>query len=340
MQNDTSTELLTTATTAQQEADGTHTEGHAFIIDIINVVLMGMLMVWIGAGNSLVVAAVLTGPRCSMHTFNNYLTVQLAMADLSVALSMPIHMTTTVLPSLLNNIYICVLKYALLILSIGASVCALLAMTYDRLSSVLRPLTYNADITLRRAVTWSFIIWTLPTAASLSTFVCHTKFEDMSVRSTAMLALLTPAYTKYFLFPTMYTFFTLLIVLNMPILRVVYRQSNAVVALRGPRADLDHVLHRQRPIQSATMVTLKASLMVYAAFFMCWLPYALVHSIALYGDRVHQTSTRHLGVYTSLIAIMNSGINPIIYAYNRKDFRRQFRNILRMKNEISVVTSY
>ena len=297
------------------------------------IALLTVLMVWIGGGNCLVVAAIIKGPK-SMHTFNNYLILQLAVADLMVAACMSFHMSLYIVPSLHNNIYLCALKYAVIILSLGGSVCALLGMTYDRLDAILHPLTHRKDITVRRAVLWCFVIWTVPVCEFLCTIFWHTKFEEMAVKSTDMLAVVKPEFTKYILFPLMYISFILLIILNIPILRIVYKQSDntdngGTSVLRSP---LGRVIHKSEQVRTATMVTVRASLMVYAAFFVCWIPYTLINSIQLYGDLLQQPLLTTMSVYSSFIAIMNSGINPLIYAYSRNDFRQQFKQLLAIKN--------
>jgi hypothetical protein len=68
---------------------------------------------------------------------------------------------------------------------------------------------------------------------------------------------------------------------------------------------------------------IKAGLMVFAAFYICWLPLFIILGIQYYGEDYSQ-STYISGQYAAFLCSFNSAINPFIYVYRLPMFRAEF----------------
>jgi len=73
-------------------------------------------------------------------------------------------------------------------------------------------------------------------------------------------------------------------------------------------------------------------ILIMAVFFLCWTPiltYNLLAGFELMGQGNFGTgSTKHLKTTFSLISYLNSCLNPIIYGFMSKSFRKSFRSSL------------
>lgn len=67
--------------------------------------------------------------------------------------------------------------------------------------------------------------------------------------------------------------------------------------------------------------------MVLVSFAICWLPFSIVISL-----RAFNLSSRTLYKSTFFLALSNSGMNPLIYAWKNHDFRRAFKRLLRLQS--------
>ena len=112
---------------------------------IMSVVIQIVMFFVIIFGNSLVIHAVRRAKH--LQTRTNYFIVQLAIADILVAAVLPFHIALFLYHNLLDNIYVCLLRYTSVLATVLLSVLCLLCMTYDRLLALLYPIHYQLKMT-------------------------------------------------------------------------------------------------------------------------------------------------------------------------------------------------
>jgi hypothetical protein len=78
------------------------------------------------------------------------------------------------------------------------------------------------------------------------------------------------------------------------------------------------------------MKLVRAGLMVFAAFYACWLPFFTVLCLQMYGGMVDNAVVKSVYVFSSLLATLNSAINPIIYTHSVPAFKRELKRLLRI----------
>lgn len=71
-------------------------------------------------------------------------------------------------------------------------------------------------------------------------------------------------------------------------------------------------------------------LLILGCFSICWLPYFIVACIQIFSAVEHSTPMLYKFAFT--LAMANSGMNPGIYAWKNKNFRRSFALLLHCKN--------
>ena len=72
----------------------------------------------------------------------------------------------------------------------------------------------------------------------------------------------------------------------------------------------------------------KTGSLILGTFYICWLPFYILLLIQFYGH-LNSTSLSTARSFTTFLALFNSGINPIIYAYRMSPIRKEFARILR-----------
>lgn len=71
-------------------------------------------------------------------------------------------------------------------------------------------------------------------------------------------------------------------------------------------------------------------LLILGCFSFCWLPYFIVACIQIFSLIDHSSPVLYKCAFS--LAMANSGMNPIIYAWKNKNFRLAFGLLLRCKN--------
>lgn len=71
-------------------------------------------------------------------------------------------------------------------------------------------------------------------------------------------------------------------------------------------------------------------LLILGSFSVCWLPYVVLVLYQVTAPHGKPSST----VYRSMlsVALCNSGVNPVIYAWKNQSFRKAFQRLLRLRS--------
>lgn len=71
-------------------------------------------------------------------------------------------------------------------------------------------------------------------------------------------------------------------------------------------------------------------LLILGSFSVCWLPYFIVACAQIFNYSQHGSPTVYKAAFT--LAISNSGINPLIYAWKNTGLRTAFGRLLRFRH--------
>ena len=275
-----------------------------------------LLFLVTSAGNLLVCLAVYKDPKRKLRTPFNFFVVNLACADLVVGLivepiSVAVHLREGVAGGRLGDgVPILHMSY---FISCTASVSSLAALTIDRYIAITSPFYYRTHINVNKMVAASLVIWAI--AASLP-FV----------------------YFKVGLISYSFVFANTAVILTLGILIVSYARL-----LRHIR----HQIHLQVisevggsfKAHESEMRATKAFLLVLVAFLFCYTPSCVLIYIMSFCTTCSCYSIHWFRDLQFLFIVLNSCLNPFIYAWRLSTFRSAFALITRLSPRVSQLSS-
>ena len=303
---------------------------------ILQTAFLILIMVVTFLGNFMVCLTVYLHRR--LRTVTNYFIVSLAVSDLLISvLSLPFRIHQTMHNSAWCLGYeICLTWIIIDLICSCASICNLAAISVDRYIAIVHPFRYHELMTTR--VAWAIIgiVWIYSvTWAALSSFNWTNPGEEhfithlMCRKSDKIFYTVVTAFDFYL---------PLLIVLVMYgfVFRVAMNQARAVASLqpvgnnnrdgRGRRFSINIV----KEVKAA-----KTLAIVIGAFIICWFPFFTFLLISLWNlkllqpPRLSQEAIKGLrGTFLFVLPIINSTLNPIIYAMFNRDFRAAFYRLM------------
>ncbi|KAK7103312.1 beta-2 adrenergic receptor-like [Littorina saxatilis] len=292
---------------------------------IIGVVAVAIIVPFILASNLLVIVSVLRFKRLQLPT--NYFIVSLAAVDIFVALITPFVIVVEVLSSQVNDQLLCLAPNRILMTACGVSVLTLAAIAYDRHTALVSPLKYVSVMTIRKIVTlvtltWVYsavIVWApLPlgwfsavgedTDAAGTPHRCSFKLLHDSAHILFLAAIVGPACV-------------VITVCYFRIYTVARHHARAIAAVEN---SVQQNL-RMRFMMKDTKYS-KTLALVIGVFLALWTPY-LACLMAQVVAEVHVSPW--VWNYLTLLAVLNSGLNPWIYAFKNNEFRAAFRKIFK-----------
>ena len=284
-------------------------------------------------GNALVVAAVYLFHR--LRRVTNFFIVSLAMSDLLVVLiTLPLRIDQSV-----HNFNWCFARTTCAFWVIGdaifssASICNLAVISIDRFMAITRPYSYQSKMTKKVggaliAFVWfyaslwgvlSLINWTDP---ELETIYVYREDREDGLRKC------TKADRVYYIVAMCVAFFLPLVIVIITyscVFRVAYMQAKAMAALDPHKRERSIV----RELKATKMVAI-----VIGAFIVCWLPFFLV-TVLSFCEKCMQplrdspALSRFVTiVFVNVLPVLNSCLNPIIYAVFNTEFRVAFKKML------------
>ncbi|XP_046405980.1 neuropeptide SIFamide receptor-like [Ischnura elegans] len=281
-------------------------------------------------GNCFVIAVVYRSPR--MRTVTNYFIVNLAAADiLVIVFCLPATLMSNIFVPWVLGWWMCKTVPYVQGVSVAASVYSLIAVTLDRFLAIWYPL--KCQITKRRARLMIFIIWVV----ALTTTIPWALFFDLVIIFREMpetrlcLEVWPPSLNGdlYFLLANLvfcYVLPTILISLCYILIWI------RVARRHIPTDSKDAIAERMQ--QKSKVKVIKMLVVVVVIFVLSWLPlYAIFARIKL-GGEVEDWEDKILPVATPLaqwLGASNSCINPVLYAFFNKKYRRGFVAIVKSR---------
>ncbi|GBP69514.1 Histamine H2 receptor [Eumeta japonica] len=273
----------------------------------------GTLMLLIVSGNTLTILAVTLSRRLSSLVSNQFV-LNLAVSDLMVGLTLPYHLVFYLDVDIGRIQWSCLLRFILIILACLASMYNIIAIAVDRYIAIVHPLHYSRYMTklvtrLIMSATWSIAVF-----ISLIPIFWNDWQEGVSCE---MNMVIPKTYTNSILAPM----FSLIWLVMFTLYWRIWRE--AACHARRMRANTCC------PSSANDWKSIQVVLLVLGSFSLCWMPFVVVAcSQTLPIVTLHNPILYRL---TSSLAMSNSGINPLIYAWKNAGFRVAFVRLLRCR---------
>ncbi|KAM4041641.1 adenosine receptor A1-like [Anomaloglossus baeobatrachus] len=268
-------------------------------------------------GNVLVCVAVMQDRR--LWTVTNYFLVSLSVADVCVgAFAIPCAILTFMgIPR--YNLELCLLMLSILIMLTMSSTFSLLAISVDRYIAILNPLRYKSIMTPSNTLILIITAWIVAFLCGLMPLMGWHKPRPKHGYC-IFVHVIDMTYLVY-LFSLVFFYLPVIIML------VIYTQIYVAVRkqLHGTVAGMQQ---GNAGKQSAGMKEFKTatSLFTIIFFFMlCWAPLHVMNGISLLCPECYIPPViLDIGI---ILTHANSALNPIMYVYKLKSFRKTFKKV-------------
>ena len=279
--------------------------------------LEALLAVTIVSGNFIVFLAFGRSGRASKG--QNFYILQLAIADFTLGLLLPFHIVTFVYPVILRNIYVCVLRFSSALFFMSASILSLLALTVDRYQAIHQPLTYKQDLSFARRAAASSGIWIFSLLIGcIPSFIWNQGWSNTKIGDCDTVQILSDWYVKYVMTTAFFCASSLILAMYVRITRTALHHVRAIDMQIQGGGDVKSQLKAAKTVA-----------VILGLFYICWLPFVLTTYIQV---SLRQHDNQFIEVVRTLftvLAILNSAMNPIIYAFRMQVFKTQLKKIFK-----------
>ena len=275
------------------------------------VVLGAFLSLLTVVGNGLVVYLIITRKR--LHNATNWIVLSLAIADFLVGAG---YLPAGIL--LADNLFE---QHSVMSFMLAASVLNLSLLTVDRYVFITRPLRYSTLMTTKRAVLLIVTVW-------LASFVPHLLLYLTSSKSDPTGSLRA------------FHSFDLVVFEILPMLALSYLAGRMAVIVRRQERRMKIQMRQVRFNRQAEpgsemsshnrrTATMKFICGAVAVFGFCYLceTFSTVYTLITGLDPAKAESLAFRRVLT-LLHIVNSAINPVVYALFKNDIKRSLRRMV------------
>ena len=280
------------------------------------VILTGMILF----SNTLVILAVRRFPN--LQTATNHFIVSLAIADLMVGLQIPIHIVLMIMPHWTHLQSVCLCRIVVSQLPTGVSVASLLLIAIDRHQAIVFPLHYRKRMTSRLVRKLICVSWALSIICTCLSNFAFMRDEPQLEQGCYIHSMQTPP-AACLLFAQFVIVVLVMLVLYTHVFMVAYKHLHNINQMdRSER----------RTSQNRNVIrdtkTAKTLAIVIGVFIGLLLPFELV--VFMRGLGVNTPVMDSVYRYSLPGFMINSCINPLIYAWRGTTFRTAFKCLLRI----------
>ena len=286
--------------------------------DFAGVVFFAVVKVFIATfcliANSLTIYVVRT--RRNLRRVSNRFVVNLAVSDILVGLGMVVYMIqffTSNVGRGRTNKYVCIVFHMISCIPPMISLTSVFLITVDRYTAILNPLRYRAIMTPFRSAVALAVTWVV------MTFISSIMFFYNAWTGVCIWFKLIPRNLFYGYCAVYFGIILVVICLNVRIVSQALRHVKPPDCLDSQRFSKGH-----RRIA-------KSLLLLLGCFVICWVP-AIVMCLYLIDDHmfvyVRSSGFRTVFDIAGHAAVMNSCVNPVIYAWRQRDIRTSLRALL------------
>lgn len=309
-------------TSATATTDGDDFESSDRVYVILGLALEIPIAIAAVLGNLLVCWAVHYNRR--LRNVTNYFIVSLAIADMMVGLfAIPFALLVNAKRPY-NRFHLCLFMNSFVVFLTQSSIFCLVAIALDRYFAVTKPLRYRRVATGRRALLIITSTWVLAFFIGMVPLFGWHK-DPTGVVTCEFMKVIDMRYMVYFnFFGTVLPPLVIISFVYHQIFQEVQKQVKAISQLVvGSENDTSKRL-AELTLKEARAAKILA--IVILIFALCWLPLHLLNTISVLAQGVA------LPYYLFLIAITlshaNSAMNPFIYAFSNREYRRTFRKLI------------
>ena len=276
----------------------------------------------ITVGNLSIIIAVVVNPLKKLRSPFNYFITNLALADLIVGIiSMPIAMYIHVLEYLKKISDVLTLrKFFIIILftSLTASLLCLITLTIDRNIAITFPLKYRNNLTWKKRWTASFIMWTVSFSLSFTYFkVGYIDFLMIYNNTAVVIAAIT------------------LVITYIRVYKFLRAQSQRMKELTRTSSDEAKMQEAKRTYQQKRVT--RIFLWILLLFLASYIPGTIVVYILQFCKKCNCEFIHIMRDISFYLIIVNSCMNPFVYAFKNKDYRHALTEIWkRIRRQIYV----
>lgn len=271
-------------------------------------------------GNALVIWAVYYNKR--LRSVTNYYIVSLAIADMMVGMfAIPFSLATNAgLPH--NNFYACLFTNSFVVALTQSSIFGLLAVALDRFFAVTRPFKYRRVATSKCAIMILLATWVLAFIIGLTPLFGWNMGEPEHGYCifTEHIDLRYMVYFNFFGFvlPPL----VMMLFVYVKIFEVVRIQYSAIS--RTVVGSQDDMSRRRSRLAVKEGNAAKLLAIVILLFAISWLPLHIINCISLLWKPVPYPVL----LPAIILSHANSAMNPILYAFSNREFRRTFHKLI------------
>ncbi|CAL8287165.1 unnamed protein product [Lota lota] len=207
-------------------------------------------------------------------------------------------------------------KLAGVIASFTASVGSLFLTAIDRYISIHRPMAYKRIVTKTKAVTAFVAVWTASTFFSLLPLLGW-NCRSLSSECSDIFPLIDRGYLMCWIGVTG-VLVLVIIYAYLFILWTAHRHALRVLSRRPAGGTLQ---------ARVDLRLAKTLLLILVVLILCWGPVLAIMAYDLFWEVSDGVKT--LFAFCSMLCLLNSTVNPVIYAMRSKDLRRAFRSLWR-----------
>ncbi|XP_065121142.1 trace amine-associated receptor 13c-like [Paramisgurnus dabryanus] len=288
-------------------------------------VFFSLLSVWTVFLNLLVIISISHFKK--LHTPTNMLILSLAVSDLLVGLiAIPVEAIKLTETCWYFGEIFCGLFMVFLGLFLSVSLSNLILIALDRFIAVIYPLLYTQKITMTKSLVAIFLSWFFSSAYNTSLMVGNVFFEtNVSYRFGVCYGECT--FVSSFGWRVIDLFVTLLIpcitiiTLYLRIFFVAQRQVKIINSLVKREKRLTEGSGRRKSEHKAALILG----IIVAIHLLCYIPFYI---FSFTGNTIIPVATANFLSWTMYV---NSGVNPLIYAFFYPWFRKALKHIITLK---------
>ncbi|XP_028252533.1 trace amine-associated receptor 1-like [Parambassis ranga] len=280
------------------------------LICVLLYIFLALLSVITTCGNLLVIISIIYFKQ--LHTPTNYLILSLGVADLLVGvLVFPFNMAFTVTSCWFYENLFCKVRGSFDVTLSTASILNLCCISIDRYYAVCQPLTYRTKINDRVTCVMILVIWGVSAFIGIGIVVAG--FNQGKCEESCLLdALISTTLACIFAF---YIPVLIMLSIYLKIFLVAQKQVKCIQCSTKSGAAVSKMERK------AT----KTLAIVMGVFLFCWTPYFLC---IVFQPLTYDVTPVVVIETLNWLALSNSMLNPLIYAFFYSWFRSAFRMII------------
>ncbi|XP_077992518.1 5-hydroxytryptamine receptor 4-like [Glandiceps talaboti] len=305
---------------------------------IIGIVLSFIIILTI-LGNILVCTSIFVFP--SLRTLTNYFVFSLALADILVACLVMTFSTAYVLAeSWLYGETFCLVFISFDIAFCTASIMHLSCIAYDRYSAICNPFHYPMKMTPRRVAIMLLCCWVLPLFISFvpillkwNTIGIESVISDIRTETgpNSCIFLVNRPYAAVASTIAFYIPCILMASAYLLIFRAAKKQAAQIKSLERATANWNNALNgdnegRSNVSLAAEKKAAKTLGIIMGCFSVCWCPFFVLNIVDPFCD---YCISPMVWPPITWLGYINSMLNPFLYAFFNRTFRRAFSRLLR-----------